>query len=293
MLLGEPAGWHAARLAAALVDRGHEAAIVPWRDLAAGVGPGGETILPRAVAEADIVVVRGMPGGGADGHRLEEVIFRMNLLGRMAARGVPVINSPRSLELAIDKHLSLCHLAAAGLPVPHTLVCQDAAAARDAWRKLGGRCVLKPLFGSRGRGLVLITEPADLDVALPPEGDDGRLGGVFYMQEFLPHHGWDVRILTVGREVFAMRRVAAAGDWRTNLSCGGRGEAFEPPKAWVDLARWAAAALGADLAGVDIIPTTDGRVVVVEVNGVPGWRGLEAATRRDVTRAVAEFIESR
>ncbi len=289
VLLGEPTGWHAARLAAGLTARGHEAAIVQWGRLAASVGPGSEAVEPAEVRAADAVVVRGMPGGGAVAHRLEEVIFRMNLLGRIAARGTPVVNSPRSLEVAIDKHLSLCHLAAAGLPVPRTRVVQDLDAARDAVRELGGQCVMKPLFGSRGRGLVRLGSPADIDaLAATPDVP----GGVFYVQEFVPHPGWDVRVVTVGGRIFAMRRVAAAGEWRTNISCGGRGEACDPPAAWVEMARAAASAIGADLAGVDILPTADGRAVVLEVNGVPGWRGLEGATGQAVTEAVVEFVES-
>lgn len=292
VLLGESTGWHAARLAACLSGRGHEASIVPWRALAATVGAEGDAVRPPLVMAADCIVVRGMPGGGAPASRLEEVIFRMNLLGRIADRGIPVINSPRSLEVAIDKHLALCRLAAAGLPVPRTHVAQDAAAAREAIREFGGPCVLKPLFGSRGRGLVRLESPLEIDAlaASPAVGD--TLGGIFYLQEFIPHPGWDARVLVVGPRTFAMRRVAAAGDWRTNLSCGGRGEPFTPPDDWLDMARRAATAIGADIAGVDILPTADGRAVVLEVNGVPGWRGLEAATGQTVTDAAADFLQS-
>ena len=292
-MLGEPDGWHAARLAAALSARGHEVAVVPWRALAGGIATAGETVQPAAVATADVVVVRGMPGGGAGDTRLEEVIFRMNLLGRIAARGIPVINSPRSLEVAIDKHLSLCRVAAAGVPVPHTVVVQDRPAAEEAWRHFGGDCVLKPLFGSRGRGLARITSAAALAQATAREGSREALGGVFYLQEFIPHDGWDVRILLVGGRPLGMRRVAVGGDWRTNVSRGGRGEPFDPPAAWVETARRAAAAVEAEIAGVDLLPASDGRLVVLEVNGVPGWRGLESATGLDVTGIVASHVESR
>lgn len=293
VLLGEPTGWHATRLATALAGRGHAVSIVPWRCLTANVDTTGDTVGPREVAEAECVVVRGMPGGGDPATRLEEVIFRMNLLGRVAARGVPVVNSPRSLEVAIDKHLALCHLAAAGLPVPRTRVVQSVAAAHEALGDLGGECVLKPLFGSRGRGLARLTSPDDLEAAVGASASGDLLGGVFYLQEFVPHPGWDVRIVIVGDREFAMRRVATGGEWRTNIACGGRGEAFDPPATWRAMARRAAAAIGAEVAGVDILPTADGREVVVEVNGVPGWRGLEAATGLAVTDAVAAFLENR
>lgn len=292
-ILGEPTGWHATRLAATLTARGHTVGVVPWQHLAAavaGTAGGGETVGPAAMAEADLVVVRGMPGGSHPEQWLQEVIFRMNLLGRIAARGGRVINSPRSLEVAIDKHLTLCHVAAAGLPVPATQVVQDAAAALAAWEHLGGDCLLKPLFGSRGRGLVRLRSAADVEAATRSPTVTKACGGIFYLQQFIPHPGWDVRILLVGDRSFAMRRRAAAGEWRTNLTCGGHAEPFEPPDAWLQHARQAAATVGTEIAGVDLLPTADGSVLVLEVNGVPGWRGLEAATGADITGTVAAYL---
>jgi len=291
-ILGEPAGWHARRLVAALADRGCEATIVPWQALGAGIEPTGEPtgertgerFGPPGFAAADLVAVRGMPGTGPVEARLEEVIFRMDVLGRLAARGTPVINPPRALEIAIDKYLSLAILAAAGLPVPKTVVVQDAAAAQRAWEELGGDCVVKPLFGSRGRGIHRGQSAAAVALAVAANG------GVAYLQEFLPHAGWDVRALVVGEEVVGIRREAAAGGWITNLARGGMGLPIELPLAWEELARRAARAVGASLAGVDLVPLADGRVVVLEVNAVPGWRGLEEAVGRDVTGAVADHL---
>lgn len=111
-----------------------------------------------------------------------------------------------------------------------------------------------------------------------------------YVQEFVPHDGWDLRILVVGDAWFAIRRLAAPGEWRTNVSLGGRAEAFEPPAEWVSLAFRAAAAVSAEVAGVDIVPARDGRVVVLEVNAVPGWRGLEAATGKDIAAVVVRYL---
>jgi ribosomal protein S6--L-glutamate ligase len=291
-ILGEPAGWHASRIAAVLGARGHAAAIVPWSRLTASLRARGETIGPAVVSDADLILVRGMPGGGLPEDRLEQVIFRMNALGRIASRGMPVINSPRSLEVAIDKHLSLCHLFAAGIAVPPTMVVQDPVSARDAWQALGGDCLLKPLFGSRGRGIVRVTTPDELTSAIMAAGHD-HSGGIFYMQRWIDHPGWDARILVVGQRTFCMRRMAAEGEWRANLSCGGKAEPFAPPEEWLDVARRAAAAIGTEVAGVDLLPTRDGGVTVLEVNGVPGWRGLEGATGCDVTGAVADLLEAK
>lgn len=299
-VIGEPNGWHVVRLLAALSSRGHHGTAVRWTDLSAEVGAprsapfttvadlAAERLLPPDLETADIVVVRGMPGGG-----LEEVIFRMDLIGRLAARGTPVVNSPRGLEIAIDKYLSLARIAAAGLPVPRTIVSQQPDAMLQAWRSLGCDCVVKPLFGSRGRGLARITDLesltslADRAIAAQPAG------AVAYLQEFVPHGGWDVRILIVGKEAFAIRRFAARDEWRTNVSLGGRPEPFSPPMAWVDLARAASRAVETEIAGVDLLPASDGRILVLEVNAVPGWRGLEAATGIPVADTIVRHLEVR
>ncbi len=282
-ILGEPTGWHSRRLAGEVETRGSAAEIVRWQSLAGTVASTGESFAPTALTEADVIAVRGMPGTSPAEARLEEVIFRMDLLGRIAAAGTPVVNPPRALEIAIDKYLTLTHLAEAGLPVPNTLVVQDGEAARRGWQRFGGDCVLKPLFGSRGRGVVRITSASDLATTLAS-------GGVFYLQEYIPHPGWDVRVLVVGERLFAMRRRAATGEWRTNLALGGQAEGLELPAEWGDLARRAAAAVGATLAGVDLLPAHGGRLVVLEVNAVPGWRGLETVAGPEVAAAIADHV---
>jgi RimK family alpha-L-glutamate ligase len=301
-LIGDPAGWHLGRLRAALEARGHETAAVRWEALAAAVeaAPPGETcavtgrpsspreqFLPAAVAAADLVLVRGMPAG-----TLEQIVFRMDLLGRLEARGTPVVNSPRGLEIAIDKYLSLTRIASAGLPVPRTIVAQDATSIRAAWEALGRDCVIKPLFGSRGRGLARLADAQAVE-AVVAAADSAPAGGVAYLQEFVPHPGWDVRVLVIGERTLTIRRHAAAGDWRTNISLGGRAEPFAAPVGWVELACGAARAVGAEIAGVDLLAGTDGRLLVLEVNAVPGWRGLEAATGVSVADRVVDHLEAR
>ena len=284
-IVGEPTGWHVGRLVAAIQARGHEATVVRWHELiavVAGTAASAEQFLPLAIDQADIVVVRGMPQGG-----LEDVIFRMDVLGRLAASGQRIINSPRSLELAIDKYLSLAKLAAGGVSVPHTIVAQNPATIQQAWQSLGCDAVVKPLFGSCGRGIQRLSTRESLEPFIQAAT---ACGSVAYFQEFVPHAGWDVRILLVGERVFSMRRVSAR-DWRTNVALGGRPEPFEAPQSWVDLARRSATLLETEIAGVDLLPANDGRLLVIEINAVPGWRGLERATGTDIAAAVAEYLE--
>ena len=290
-VVGEPTGWHVGRLIESLTSRGHQASVVRWSEIAAGLGRVGCSFSPPALALADAVLVRGMPGAAPLDDRLEEVVFRMDVLGRLAARGIRVINSPRALESAIDKYLSLARLSAAGLPVPRTLVVQDIAGVADAWAALGGNCVVKPLFGSRGRGLHRLDSPAALTAWLDRPETRQRPHAVVYLQEFIHHGGWDARLFVLGSDVCAMRRRAMAGEWRTNVARGGCPEPFAPPQSWIDIALQAAATLETEIAGVDLVSAADGSPVILEVNAVPGWQALETVTGIDIATRVVRYLE--
>ena len=232
--------------------------------------------------DLDLVLVRTMPPGS-----LEQIVFRMDALHRLASRGTPVINPPRCLEMAVDKYLASALLHAAGLPTPLTFVCQTVEDAMGAFQQLGGDVVVKPLFGSEGRG---ITRIADEAVAWRVFKSLVQLGAVIYLQRFIPHHGWDVRLLLIGPQILSMRRRNPL-DWRTNISRGARGEPFPPSAAQVDLAQRAAAAVQASFVGVDILPGQDGQDYVLEVNAVPGWRALSHCLQRDVAGIVLTWLE--
>src|SRR5205807_5514225 len=129
-------GWHVRDLTRAASSLGHEAHAVDFRTLSASVA-----LDHQPLAGFDAVIVRTMPPGS-----LEQVVFRMDLLHRLAARGIAVLNPPRAVETCVDKYLATARLEAAGLRVPSTIVCQHADAALDAFEKLGGDVVVKPLF---------------------------------------------------------------------------------------------------------------------------------------------------
>jgi ribosomal protein S6--L-glutamate ligase len=218
---------------------------------------------------------------------LEQVVFRMDLLHRAKAAGTTVLNSPAALEASVDKYLATAKLAAAGLPVPPTVTCQTADAALEAFQVLGGDVVVKPLFGSEGRGLVRVSDP---ELAWRTFRTLERTQTVIYVQKFMSHPGWDLRVLVLGGKVLAAMRRHARDDWRTNVAQGGRAEAVSPTADEERLAVRAAAAVGAEFAGVDLLPTADG-YVVLEVNAVPGWRALAPACGVDVAAAVVRHLE--
>jgi RimK family alpha-L-glutamate ligase len=232
--------------------------------------------------EPDRVLVRTMPPGS-----LEQVVFRMDMLLRLAAAGVPVLNPARAIETCVDKFLATARLEAAGLAVPPTIVCQHAEAALEAFRTLGGDVVVKPLFGSEGRGIVRIT---DLELAWRTFHALERVGSVLYVQKYIPHAGWDLRVFVLGDRTLAAMRRHANGDWRTNVSQGARPECVTPTAAEDRLAVQAARAVGAPVCGVDLLSGRDGQLYVLEVNSVPGWRALAPVTGVDIAAELLRFL---
>jgi RimK family alpha-L-glutamate ligase len=113
---------------------------------------------------------------------------------------------------------------------------------------------------------------------------------VYYLQETLPHAGRDVRALVVGEHVVASAQRIGEG-WRTNLARGGQARPVRLDARQERLCVPAASALGADYAGVDLLRAPDGQDYVLEVNGIPGWQGVERATGVDVAAALAEHLE--
>ena len=275
-LLAGGDGWHVSDLQRAAQQLDHEATAVDFRRVNAGVG-----IAADSLADFDAVLVRTMPPGS-----LEQVVFRMDVLHEMERRGVRVLNPPRAVELCVDKYWTTARLAAAGLRTPRTIVCQHADAALEAFAALGGDVVVKPIFGSEGRGMVRISDP---EMAWRTFRTLERTQAVLYLQEFVRHPGWDLRLFLIGERVLAMRR-RSRGDWRTNVAQGGSAEAYTPTAGEIELARRAAAAVGAPLAGVDLLPGPDGELYVIEVNAVPGWRALAPACGVDVAREILLFL---
>ena len=279
-------GWHVEDLFRAARRVGVAFEAVPFPEVVGRVGLGGGRVRAGSVAldgdDVAAVLVRMMPPGS-----LEQVVFRMDALHRLEAAGVPVVNPPRAVEAAVDKYLALARVEAAGLAVPPTWVGESATAAQAAFAELGGDVVIKPLFGSEGRGLVRATDP---ELARRAFHTLEQLRAVIYAQRFVPNPGFDLRLLVLaGAVVGAISRHPAPGDWRANVAVGGRAAAVEAEPLVADVAVRAAAALGAVVAGVDLVFDLDRQSwVVLEVNAVPGWRALAAATGVDVAALILD-----
>ncbi len=284
LVLSSPNSWYLEDLRRAAGD-GHEVCCSTFDQIAVGMDTTGAPSITSGehdLSDFDAVLVRTMPPGS-----LEQVVFRMDALGHLQRSGVVVLNPPRAIEIAVDKYLATARLRAAGLHTPQTVVCQTVDDAMAGFRRLDGDVVVKPLFGSEGRGIMRVEDEA---LALRVFKTLERLDAVIYLQEFIPHKGFDIRLLVIGEKVLAMRR-SNPDDWRTNVSRGATTEPLEPDDVLVDLARSASAAAGTPFSGVDVLLDENGQLHVLEVNAVPGWKALAHTLQIDVAAMVLDYTE--
>jgi tetrahydromethanopterin:alpha-L-glutamate ligase len=279
--------WHAREVAAALAARGFGTA--PIRLHLCGIATqnaSGLHIDGFGERLPDAVIVRSMSGG-----TFEAVTLRLGILHALRECGVMVWNDARAIERCVDKSTTSFLLARAGITTPPTWAVEsyDRARAIAQAETKEAALVLKPLFGSQGRGLRLIRKPDDL----PPAEDVA--GGVYYLQRFvgIERSGYhDFRLLVVrGRVAAAMQRHST--HWITNVKRGGR-----PVPALINddlnaLAVRAAAAVGADFAGVDVLYGPEQQPMVLEVNSMPAWSGLQKVSSANIAASlVAALVEA-
>ena len=228
------------------------------------------------------MIVRGIPRGS-----LEQVIFRVDALHALVARGVTCVNGPRAIERTVDKFLASALLARAGVPTPRTIACERPEDALEAFEELGGDVIVKPLFGSMGAGM---TRVDDADVAYRVFHALALERAVYYLQETLPHDGRDLRAFVVGGRVLAAIERVGPG-WRANLARGARARADGAERragAHVPGGRRGA---GRRLRGRRPAARRR-REYVLELNGIPGWHGLQEATGADVAAALVAHLEA-
>jgi len=188
-ILSSQRGYHVLALEEAVRNRGCEPVYYPIARLAGCVGgrpalhAGGESL-----EDCKTLLVRTIPTGS-----LEQIIFRMDVLHRLENLGVRVVNSASSIERTVDKYYTSFLLADAGIPTPRTLVTEDFQLALAACIEMKD-VILKPLFGSEGKGMVRISDEETAYRVLRA-WELNRY--IYYIQEYLPHFQKDIRAFVV------------------------------------------------------------------------------------------------
>jgi ribosomal protein S6--L-glutamate ligase len=284
LCLGAGDGWHSRQLEQAADAFDCRLSFAEYESLCSKVGKNRCQAICEAgpIRDFDVILTRTMPAGS-----LEQITFRLAILHQLALENqVALVNPPRALEIAIDKFATLAHVAELGYQVPETVVVQSRDDAMDAFRALGSDCVVKPVFGGEGRGVMRIR---DDELAWYTFSTLDQLNAVIYVQEFVAPGGRDARLLVIGESVLGVRR-RNDHDFRTNVGSGAKAEAFQPTSDQRDVATRIVRSIGLRFASVDLIDTEDGEQQVLEVNAIPGWKAAQSVVSGNIAQQIVQLL---
>lgn len=277
-------GWHGDRLKEAFAVRGYQAVFVSLKDCFLDVTADSRgVVIPGFDSLPKFAFVRGVPGG-----TLQQVITRLDILHVLAMLGVRVYNTGRALERAVDKAMTSFLLHHHGVATPDTWVCESRQQAHEIMSREiteNRPLVIKPLFGSQGNGVRMIKKGDALPVPM-----EAHVDGLYYLQRYVDsgEGAWhDHRVFVIrGKAIAAMVRHGES--WVNNVALGGRCEALLHDAELGALAEAAANAVDIDYCGVDIIRDRHGNLYVLEVNGIPAWKGLQGVVDVDIAQALVD-----
>ncbi|MBT4385199.1 RimK family alpha-L-glutamate ligase [Candidatus Peregrinibacteria bacterium] len=220
---------------------------------------------------------------------INNVDLRLAPLKQFQLMHMPVVNEYMPIARAKNKLRTMQILHSLGIPTPRTVALNGLASLNMAIDAVGGApVILKDPFGSFGRGVVIAeTKRAAKSVLGMTNLGFGRS---IMIQEYVEESGGrDTRVFVVGDKVIAgMERCAQAEEFRSNVELGGATNAIEVSDKYAKIALASTRALGLEVAGVDIIESKKGPVVL-EVNANPGFKALEAVTGIDVATPIIEY----
>jgi ribosomal protein S6--L-glutamate ligase len=208
------------------------------------------------------------------------------MMEHLESSGTHVINPMHAYRKVRDKYSTSYALANAGLPVPKTYVTEMATWAYRASQEFS-QMVYKPIIGGLGFGSMKFDNP---DIALNALTTIERFGNPLYIQEYLDKPNRDIRAFVLGDEVLAsVYRIASADKWKTNVAQGSKTEAIKLSDELEAISLKAAKAVGLLYAGVDIVETSRGPVIL-EINCSPSWQGLQKATSINVAEHIVRYV---
>jgi ribosomal protein S6--L-glutamate ligase len=277
-----PALYSTKRLIEAGEARGHEVEVIDYLRCNVSIAShrpsltlGGKLVRPDAV----------IPRVGAS-----QSLYGLSVVRQLEMMQVYCVNSSQAIARARDKLRSLQILSRKGIGMPVTAFAHSTDEVEEVLEMVGGApVVIKLLEGTQGLGVVLADTPqAAKSVIQAFRG----LNANILVQEFIAEaDGADMRAFVVGeRVVAAMKRQGAPGEFRSNLHRGGAASTIKLTPEERSTAVRSAKALGLRVAGVDMLRSNHGPVVM-EVNSSPGLEGIEAASGKDVAGLIIEFIE--
>jgi tetrahydromethanopterin:alpha-L-glutamate ligase len=276
--------WTAQALMASFINKGVDAFFLDFSELVACIGKDLSFQSNRIdLLNLDALVVRDLGRRGAI-----DVSFRFETLQALAERGISVINPPEAIARAANKFAASRALFQSGVPTPKTTATTSLKEAQKALHDLG-KAVSKPLFGYKGRDIILLENDNEADQIRLKSIIETQ--GLVYLQEFIASDTpRDIRAFVVDEHILgAIFRVAPPGQWISNLARGGHAQPCPITEELKELATKASRAVGTSYCGVDLLETADG-LKVIEVNGTPSGKGIFEALGVNVTEAIADHV---
>lgn len=260
---------------------GHDAVILDPLKLVLHLSAGGPRVSLgwREVTGVDAII----PRVGTFG-----TWYSITVVRHFALMGVPSVNDADAITHSRDKFGCLQILSRRGIRVPDTVMSRYPKHLDRLLPQVGGTpVIMKLLRGTQGTGVIFAESATSVESMLETIWS---LGEDIMLQRYVREsRNRDIRVLVIdGKVRCAMRRVGREGEFRSNIHRGGRGEAVKLPAAYERTAVRAAQAVGLRLAGVDLLESDDGPMVI-EVNSSPGFQGLEAATGENVASMIARY----
>jgi ribosomal protein S6--L-glutamate ligase len=270
------------RIEQAALKRGHRVRVIDYSRCVLTVGPDGAQVLYQGdTLDFDYVI----PRVGASQTYLGTAVVR-----HFEAMGIRCLNGSDAIWNSRDKLTAMQIMARAGIPMPRT---SFASHPRDTSLMIdgvgGAPVVVKLTESTQGSGVMLADTRQTADSMV---SSMRAVNAQLVVQEFIAEaRGADIRAFVVGNQVVAaMVRQAADGEFRANLHLGGCASRIRLTRDERDIAVRAARATGLQVAGVDILRSTRGPLVL-EVNSSPGLEGIEDTTGVDVAERIMEFVE--
>lgn len=266
-------------------ERGHEVKVIKYRECYASIEKNNPTVSYRGedLAKYDAIIPR------IASHMTK---YGTAIVRQLEMQGVYTISSSIAITRSRDKLRSMQLLAKAGVGLPKTVFSRNSTDIDDLIEKLGGTpVIIKLARGTHGNGVILAESKKAAKSVLQALYLSDEDGTNILLQEFIKESaGTDIRAFVVGgRVVASMKRQSLDDDFRSNLHKGGEGTSIKLTDEERKMAIKAAKAMGLNVAGVDMMRSARGPLVL-EVNASPGF-GIEKVTGRDVATPIIEYIE--
>lgn len=210
----------------------------------------------------------------------------LDMLSFIKNKGVRVFSDPRNIAKVVNRASCTIRLGAGGIPMPDTIISESVAEVRQALKQYG-KAVLKPLYTSKARGMVVIEDDDQAEDTIIEFQKDGN--AIIYMQKFVELPGKDLGLVFLGGEYIDTYARVSAGAWNTTTTSGGKYQSHTPDDSIIALAQKAQSLFNLDFTSVDIVESENGPMIF-EVSAFGGFRGLKEARGINAAALYAEHV---